>query len=494
MAHQGMVRHSEHLHWEPGELVRQKPEVELPRRDREWWWSWLSENPRDLIRSDYGDQLSLVSDPRQFSVELKNESQSVVLALHEVRHFKQEYGVEIDRSDIVAGLPELVKAELLHRKGAEKLVQKAINQNWTLEQLCRQFVFTSSAEFGFTARYWMPRLESEQEIIERSIAIGAYLLQQIMQQRKWRHDLDALIVTSSVLPADLSVEIIELAREKNILSKKTKVILRDVRTACTGAALAMAIVSEDPQIRELERVAILSLDPLGDMMGFYPAGWRVGREAVVSFGNGFVGVGMNASEVTAVPGSQVHFAPDDMRIIRYYQSPAYAKGVIPSHLTSVIQDPKQMIHSFSLFPNHQAITVELPPPLTEGIPFEPGEHFSYAKWIVMTFPGIFTELLKSIGPELAGATVSSNQSAKGMFQLLRKVYRKNTGSKHTDDSLSDGFEPNQANASTAGQWNIFNKPEVQDAWNAHKRPIIFTATGVGASIALMAFILGKRKE
>ena len=42
----------------------------------------------------------------------------------------------------------------------------------------------------------------------------------------------------------------------------------------------------------------------------------------------------------------------------------------------------------------------------------------------MTFPGIFEQLQKAIGSELAEATVSSNQSAKGMFQLLRKVFRK----------------------------------------------------------------------
>ena len=82
------------------------------------------------------------------------------------------------------------------------------------------------------------------------------------------------------------------------------------------------------------------------MMAFYPPGWRVGRGVVVSFGNGFVGVGVKASEVTAVPGSQVHFMPDDMRIIRYYRSPAYAKGVIPPHLKSVIQDQEQLIHPF----------------------------------------------------------------------------------------------------------------------------------------------------
>ncbi len=471
------------------QLVSRVPETEKPTQDRAYWWEWLQKEKRKLSYAEYGTQISVVGEKSEFSSKVDNKSLAIMLAKMETLRYGERFGIAIDRKTPFSKWPDFIQSDIkTNRIFLKALLTQMEDENWTFEDLAKAHVSSIADGFGFENRYCMFRLGSKEVVIERSIAIGAYLLKQLLEQRKWGKQIDSLIVTSAVLPADLSLQIIEFAREMGFIDRTPKIELRDVRMACSSSNVALMLAAKDPLINSKEKVAILSLDPLGDMMGLYEKAWSFDRPQLPQFSNGFVAMGVNANELTLVPGSAGMFSPDDTRFIHYY-------GVMqddPTLLESLrrrIHDPEQLISIFSLMPGHQALTIDLPTPLEEGVPVEVGRHFDYTRPIVTTFPSILKQFRETLGIEFDQSLLFSTRSHKRISDLWIKLLFK-----HGKIDEPVDFDPT-GNQSSAGLPASMLQDSPKNRWNdKHAKTFLAVSTGIGASIVIAAFLLGKRNK
>lgn len=473
----------------PENLAVPIPEEEKLTQDKKYWWEWLQKEKRKLSYARYGTQLSVVGEKSEFSSKVDNKSLAIMLAKMEALRYSEQYHFDFDRKTPFSKWPEEIKVDIKTNRGFLKpLLTQMESENWTFEDLAQAHVKSIAESFGFESRYCMFRLGSKEVLINRSIAIGAYLLKQLMEQRKWGREIDALIVTSAVLPADLSLLIVEFAREMGFLDHKPKIELRDVRIACSGSNVAQMMATKDPLINSKEKVAILSLDPLGDMMGLYEKGWSFDRPQLPQFSNGFVAMGVKANEWTLVPGSVGMFSPDETRFIHYYD-------VLPDNptlsesLRRRIADPNKLLSFFSLIPGHIAAVIKLPFPNEEGVPVEEGRHFDYTRPIVTTFPIIIKQFKESLGDEFDQSLLFSTRSHRRISELWRKLLLK-----HGQVEEPVDFEP-VGNSSSATLPGSMLQESPKNRWNSKNAKTLFwVSTGIGASIVIAAYILGKRNK
>lgn len=460
---------------------------ERPKRDREYWWNWLNASERSLRVATYEDAIAVVGDSQEFSVQLTNTAMASRLAFLEARRLGVTQLIDTPFNE----WSNTIQDDVIRKIKDLQLVDKLKAQNWTLRQLCIAFIDSVSLRFGFESRYWMPRLESETEMIERSIAIGSFLLKQVMEQRGWEKRIDGLIVTSAVLPEDVSLQIVEFAREKSILARRPKVELRDIRLACSGAPVALLMASEDPDLQRKERIVTLSLDALGDMMGLeqFENVWSLEQDMLPRFGNGFVGRTLDPSQVTLVSGSKGRFEPDTSRFTHYYKM-VPNDPTIAAKFSNWLEDPRQIIHFVSLRPGHQALLLDLPPTIDHGLPVEGDEPFNYARLIVEMFPDVVSQLQQQLGEDLTESVIITNNAALGMNQLVRRKIARLLGL--PNDNYSVLFDKERANSSTG--YDALLHKDAQNAWQkmGDKKILIAASTGIGASLILFAFLLKKK--
>ncbi len=469
-------------------------ESEKKTRDVDWWWGELNKSERVLNVASVEDALTILGDSKEFSVQLTNEAMGNRLAYVEARR----YGTEALVDTQYQGWPTDFQSIIQEKLSKTELGEKLTAENWTLRDLCHRFVDTIAQAYGFESRYWMTRLVSEREIIDRSIAIGAYLLKQLMEKNGWEKDIDALLVTSAVLPEDLSIQIVEFARKKGFLSEKTKVEieLRDIRLACNSMVVAMQMASEDPVINTKKKVAILSLDPLGDMMGIFENVWSLGQFQLPVFGNGFVATGLDATQISGVEGSKIVFEPDTTRFTRYYKDLTTIPELADNY--SWIEDPEQMLTFTSVqnvHGNHQAILLNLPSPLQPGIPVESDRPFNYARMVISTWSEVVLLLKDSLGVEaLSQSLVVTNASSLPMSELLRKKFAMLLGLKVNHFPVR--WISDKANSSTASWASSLLHKDVSIIWQEVGDYIIIigAGTGIGASLALFAWKVKKKKR
>ncbi len=229
----------------PEQLHAKSQEREVKNNlDRLYWWDWIEKEKRKLLYAEYGTQLSVVGEKNEFSNKISNKALAVTLAQMEAMRYAQQYHVDFDRKTPFAKWPEEIKADIKNNRILLKpLLEQMESKNWTFDDLALAHVKLIAGGFGFESRYCSFNLGSEVVIIERSVAIGAYLLKQLMEQRKWGNQIDALIVTSAVLPADMSLQIIEFARAIGFLDRELKIELRDVRMACSSSNVALMMAA-----------------------------------------------------------------------------------------------------------------------------------------------------------------------------------------------------------------------------------------------------------
>ena len=474
----------------PEQLHAKSQEREVKNNlDRLYWWDWIEKEKRKLLYAEYGTQLSVVGEKNEFSNKISNKALAVTLAQMEAMRYAQQYHVDFDRKTPFAKWPEEIKADIKNNRILLKpLLDQMESKNWTFDDLALAHVKLIAGGFGFESRYCSFNLGSEVVIIERSVAIGAYLLKQLMEQRKWGNQIDALIVTSAVLPADMSLQIIEFARAIGFLDRELKIELRDVRMACSSSNVALMMAAKDPLINSKEKVAILSLDPLGDMMGLYEKAWSFDRPQLPQFSNGFVAQGVNANELTLVPGSAGMFSSDETRFIHYYDV-LDDDPTLSESLRRRIADPDDLLSFFSLVPGHEAAVLKLPFPIEEGVPVEAGKHFDYTRPIVTTFPKIIKQFQETFGVELQQSVLVSSRSHIRISELWRKLFYKHGG---VDEPLD--FDPS-GNSSSAAMGGSMLQEAPHKRWKEkNAKTLIAVSTGMGASIVIAAFILGKRKS
>ena len=523
-----------------GEFAHEETEKK-PIRDREWWWKWLVDYPRELERADYDNQLLVMGDPQEFSIELSNEGMARMLSHMEVGRYNVQIKDKSLQNNISYPLlkiessfndwPIFVQDDVLSRLNKQlyfkPLANKIKEENWNFSQISSNFIsIIAQQTYGFESRYWMPRLESKEEIIERSIAIGAYMLKQVIDERHWGNSIDALIITSAVLPEDLSIQIVEFARSLGFLAKRPKIELRDVRLACSSSNVGMLLAAEDPKIKNKDRVVMITLEPLGDMLGLYDKFWSYDQPQLPLSGNGFLAKAIKASEVSAARGSKMPFLPDETRLITYYNSHNLEPSKkLAEDWKSWISDESGLVKWFSEKKGHIAVLLDVPAPLQEGIPAESGAITNYKKWARQTFADVILdiELHSEESGDLLDLTerpiIISNQSSERMMKIIketidegleyireRRVAKSMKSDEEQDvDFLSQAewrrqrvkssregdvetyFNAKKANNSSASVFGALLTERAQEIWRKNKGTIIIGTTGVGASLGYFLF-------
>lgn len=471
------------------QLNPKHPELQAKNNfDRLYWWKWLEKEKRELAIAEYGTQISVVGERSEFSSKVDNKSLAIMLAKMEADRYAKAYQLDFDRSTPFADWPEAVKHDIQHNREILKpyLAQMEL-ENWNFEELAQAHIAAIVDSYGFDNRYCLFRLGTKEVIIERSIAIGAYLLKNLVEQRGWGKQIEALLVTSAVLPEDISVQIIEFAREMGIIDQSPRIELRDIRMACSSFSVALMMAAKDPLINSLEKVAVLSLDPLGDMMGLYTKAWSFDSPQLPVFSNGFVATGINPSEVTLAEGSYGMVRPDETRFIHYYQvlddDPSLGHS-----LRRRIDDPNQLVSYYSMVPGHQVVAIRMSQPIAGDTPVE-SSYFDYTRPIVSTFPIIIKQFKESLGDEFDHSLLFSTRSHKRISELWRKLLLKHG---HIDEPVDFDTSGNSSSAAMPGSM-LQESPKSR--WNSKNAKTFFAvSTGIGASIVVAAFILGKRKK
>jgi len=471
------------------------PSVEhsQPLKDREFWWQWLHAGERQ-IRIKRTDKELLVGEASEFSEPLSNKAMARILAELESDRLSPNKNIVdvpfIEWPDEVIStlrLREDIGPLLDSLDDAEKNEVKFID-------LCEVLIENEAKiKYGFTGRYWSPEKLSEAEIFERSIAIGTYLLEQVLIQQQWGDDIDAVLVTSAVLPETISLEIIKFAKQKGILKKRKRIQARDIRTACSGVFFADVIAAKDKEIQKKKRAVILALEPLGDLLRHHEDSWQLGNTGLSLFGNGFAAVAFNPTESQVDNRSKVAFVPDANRIIRYY-STGQSDEKLTKYWSRWVLDPQQLISIFSPHNHdHVAFTLNIPAPATPGLAMEYGDPINYLRMLKeLTEP--FEHLQEWLSNEgLSGVSVSTNQAAEKMTDRIQRVMHKlhpqSAGNDANIPNLDSKFDASRANTSSASTISTrMNQPDESDTKHLdvqQKMALFLVATAIGASLAVV---------
>jgi len=480
------------------------PNVEQSKssKDRDYWWQWLHEGERQ-IRIKRTDKELLVGEASEFSESLSNQTMARILA--ELESDRLSPNKNIIDAPFIEWPFEVISALRLRRDVGPILDSLDDTEKYevTFLDLCEALIENEAKmKYGFTGRYWSPEKLSETEIFERSIAIGTYFLEQVLVQQKWGDDIDAVLVTSAVLPETISLEIIKFAKQKGIVKKRKRIQTRDIRTACSGVFFAEVIAAKDKQIQKKDRAVIIALEPLGDLLRHHEDSWQLGNAGLSVFGNGFAAVAFNPSESQVDDRSKVAFVPDANKIIRYY-STEQSDEKLTEYWSRWMLDPQQLISIFSPHnQDHVAFTLNIPEPTVPGLAMEYGDPINYLRLLKeLTEP--FEHLEEWLSDEgLSGISVGTNQAAEKMTDRIKRVMHKLHPQSVENDAdvsaLDSQFDPSRANTSSASTISTRMK-QLSDLNPARldtqqKLALFLVATAIGASLAVVLKHWGSNKS
>ena len=291
-----------------------KKDLELLDDPENWRYWWEKVRGEQLDSNTFaGGDMHLLASPTHFSREVSlDELEATVLEYESLtRSLDPQLPIALQLSE------EQIQI-LVSNRPFSFYASKIQTGAMTLAEVVHQVIPEGAKAAGIESRWFHPEKGtiSKEVGTARAIAIGVRLIEQAVAEQG---DLDGLIVSSSFLPENLAKNIVAAALEFGILSREPKVF--DIRLFCAGSTAALAVALANPEFRDLERVGVLSLEPLSYLLE--PEHYSLDHFQIpLIFGDDYLLWLINPSEFELSPHSKIYPIFDEgvIRIQTWYET------------------------------------------------------------------------------------------------------------------------------------------------------------------------------